>query len=407
MSTPEPDGDVAPWQPLFEQAAAAMAILDLQGRYLHVNAAFCRMLGYRPEELIGRDYRSVTHPDDIDAEGPVEADEPLEKRYIRSDGSVIWALVSRSFIRDDQGEPVRFLSQSQDITRRREAELLWQRSFANAPIGMALLDLKGHWTEVNDTLCDMLGFSREEMIGMHFSEITYEEDDDQGPAILDDLVHGVVESVSIEKRYRHKDGHPIWMLIRATAVPGAGGEPAFVVSQYDDVGERRLADAHLAQLALHDPLTGLANRTLLADLMDLGLKRIARGDGMLAVVLADLDELKPFNDRYGHLVGDKVIVAAANALQEAVRGGDAVARIGGDEFVVVTLVEDAAEAAALRDRIEQGLNTEVDIGGRRLRLRTSVGHAITADPKITQEQLLHVADQDMYERKRRRGAARD
>lgn len=70
-----------------------MAILDLQGNYLHVNAAFCRMLGYRPDELIGRDYRSVTHPDDVDLEGPVEADEPLEKRYIRADGSVIWALV--------------------------------------------------------------------------------------------------------------------------------------------------------------------------------------------------------------------------------------------------------------------------------------------------------------------------
>ncbi|WP_245776148.1 PAS domain S-box protein [Saccharopolyspora flava] len=82
MSTPpEPGGDAAaPWQPLFEQAAAAMAILDLQGRYLHVNDSLCRMLGYRREELIGQDYRSVTHPDDIDPEGPKESDEPLEKR---------------------------------------------------------------------------------------------------------------------------------------------------------------------------------------------------------------------------------------------------------------------------------------------------------------------------------------
>ncbi|WP_245776149.1 GGDEF domain-containing protein [Saccharopolyspora flava] len=315
--------------------------------------------------------------------------------------------MSRTFIRDERGEPVSFLSQSLDITRRREAELLWQRSFANAPIGMALLSLKGRWTEVNDTLCDMLGYSREELIGMHFSDITYEEEDDRGPALLEDLVHGVVESVSIEKRYRHKDGHTLWMLIRATAVPDASGDPAFVVSQYDDVGERRRADAHLAQLALHDPLTGLANRTLLADLMDLSLKRLSRGDGMVVVVVADLDELKPFNDRYGHLVGDKMIVAAAEALQSAVRSGDAVARVGGDEFVVVTLVEDAAEAAALRDRIEQRLNTRVTIGGRTLPLRTSVGHAITTDPQVSRDELLHAADQDMYERKRERGAARD
>ncbi|MBQ0928106.1 PAS domain S-box protein [Saccharopolyspora endophytica] len=404
-----PGGDAAPnpWQPLFEQAAAAMAIIDLQGKYLHVNDAFCTMLGYRPEELVGRDYRSVTHPDDVDDEGPIESDVPLEKRYIRSDGTVIWVLVSRSFIRDAFGAPVYFLSQSQEITSRREAELLWQRSFANAPIGMALLDLKGHWTEVNDTLCDMLGYTRDELLGKHFSEVTFEDDDDRGRAALEDLVNGAVESVNIEKRYRRKDGHAIWMLIRATAVPGASGKPAFVVSQYDDIGERRLADARLAQLALHDPLTGLANRTMLADLMDLGLRRIARGDGMLAVIVADLDELKPLNDQYGHLVGDKVIIAAAHELQEAVPGGDAVARLGGDEFVVVGLVESAAEAAALRDRIEQRLNREVTVSGTTLRLRTSVGLAITTDPHATRDELVHAADQDMYERKRRRGAARD
>lgn len=405
-SQPGGDAESILWRPLFEQGAAAMAIIDVQGTYLHVNEVFCRMLGYRPDDLVGRDYRSVTHRDDVDELGPAESDEPLEKRYIRSDGTVIWVLVSRALIRDANGEPVHYLSQCQDITRRREAELLWQRSFANAPIGMALLDLKGRWTEVNDTLCDMLGYSREEMIGMSFTEVTYEDDDDRGRAALEELVQGVVESVNIEKRYRRKDGQAIWMLIRATAVPGADGRPAFVVSQYEDIGERRSADARLAQLALHDPLTGLANRTLLADLMDLALKRIARGDGLLAVVVADLDELKPLNDEYGHVFGDRMLIAVAGELEAAVRGGDAVARLGGDEFVVVSLVENAAEGAALRDRIEQRLNTDVTVADTALQLRTSVGLVITTDPEVGRDELLHAADQDMYERKRRRGSAR-
>ncbi|GAA0502655.1 hypothetical protein GCM10011581_27540 [Saccharopolyspora subtropica] len=406
MSPSEQDPAGVPWQRVFDQASAAMAILDLQGRYLHVNEAMCRLLGYRREELEGRDYRDVTHPDDIDPEGPTVSSEPLEKRYIRSDGSVIWALVARSYIRDADGRAIYSLSQIQDITQRREAELLWQRSFANAPIGMAVLDLKGTWTAVNDTLCGMLGYTRDEMLSMSFTDITYEEDEKQGMAALTDLVEGKVDTVSVEKRYRHKDGHPIWMLIRATTVPGADGAPAYVVSQYEDIGEQRLVDAHLAHLALHDPLTGLANRALLADRLDHGLQQLARGNGVLAVVLADLDQLKPVNDRYGHASGDELLIATARELQLAVRAGDTVARIGGDEFVVVSLLPDRAAAEALRRRVEDHLNTDVVVHGVTIRLCASVGCTTTSDPSIAPDALLHAADRDMYVSKRRRRAVR-
>lgn len=391
-----------PWRCVFDQAAAAMAILDLQGRYLHVNGALCRLLGYRREELVGRDYRDFTHPDDIDEEGPVESDRTLEKRYIRSDGSLIWALVARAFIRDPDGEPICFLSQIQDITQRRETELLWQRSFANAPIGMALLDLKGSWTAVNDTLCGMLGYTREELLSMSFADVTYQDDQQQGFRALEDLASGLVDSVNVEKRYRHRDGHQVWMLIRATTVPGADGEPAYVLSQYEDVGDQRLVDSHLAHLALHDPLTGLANRALLADRLEHGLGQLARGNGVLAVVLADLDQLKPTNDRYGHAVGDQLLIAAAREIQLAVRAGDTVARLGGDEFVVVSLLPDEEAAVALRDRVEHHMNSDVLVSGVRLSLRASVGYVATSDPSIAPDRLLHLADRDMYVSKRRR-----
>lgn len=400
MSTSEPNSAAdVPWRRIFDQATAAMAIVDLQGDYLYVNEALCRMLGYREDDLRGLDYREVTHPEDVDAEGPTASPEAMEKRYVRSDGSVIWALVVVSAIRDSHGDPLFYLSQIQDITQRREAELLWRRSFANAPIGMALLDLKGGWTEVNDTLCEMLGFSREELLEMTFADVTYEDDEAQGSNALDDLSTGLVDSVNIEKRYRHKKGHPIWVLIRATAVPGADGAPSFVVSQYEDIGERRLVDAHLAHLALHDPLTGLANRALLSDRLEQGLHQISRDDGMLAVVLADLDQLKPANDRYGHATGDQLLIAAAGELKKAVRVGDTVARLGGDEFVVVSVVDSAESAQALSERVERHLNTEVQLGDLEFPLRASVGHAITADPTVGQESLLHQADQNMYEHK--------
>lgn len=384
-----------------------MAIMDLQGRYLYVNEAASKLLGYSTSELVGLDYRAVTHPEDVDPLGPLEADEPLEKRYVRSDGRIIWALVSRSFIRDEQGQPMHFLSQIQDITPRREAELLWHRSFANAPIGMALLDLKGNWTAVNDRLCDMLGYSREEMLGRHFDDVTFTGDAAEGRRGLADLLAGRRDSINLEKRYRHRDGHPIWVLVRATTIPGASGDPAFVVSQYDDVGEERLVDAHLAHLALHDPLTGLANRALVFDRLDHARQQLAGGGVVLAVVIADLDHLKPVNDEYGHALGDQLLIAAGRQMQRAVRAGDTVARTGGDEFAVISLLPDEAAAAALRDRIAQHLDTTVVLDGIELRLSGSVGHTTTTDPAADLHQLVHVADRAMYERKRlKRNSAR-
>ncbi|CAM02728.1 diguanylate cyclase with PAS/PAC sensor [Saccharopolyspora erythraea NRRL 2338] len=387
-----------PWQRVFDQSVAAMAIMDLQGKYLYVNEAMCRLLGYTHDELIGLNYRDVTHPDDVD-EGPLVGEAVLEKRYVRSDGGVIFVLLSRTVVRDSADRPQYFLSQAQDITGRREAELLWQRSFHNAPIGMALLDLKGSWTAVNDTLCRMLGYTREEMLSRSFNDVTYPEDEQQGVTALADLIEGRKDTVSVEKRYRHRDGHPIWMLIRATAVPGADGLPAYLVSQYEDMGEQRLVDAHLAHLALHDPLTGLANRALLADRLDHGLQQLAGGNGVLVVIVADLDQLKPVNDRYGHALGDQMLTVAAQELLGVVRSGDTVARLGGDEFVVVSLLPDQPSAVALHRRVAERLDTRITVSGVSVRLRASVGFATTDNAHTPPETLLHEADRDMYSRK--------
>lgn len=387
------------WRQVFDQASAPMAILDLQGRYVYVNRALCELLGYSSDQLYGRDYREVTHPEDADPAGPAAASTPLEKRYIRADGTVIWGLVSRSFIQDEFGRATHFLSQIQDITERRELELLWERSFANAPIGMAILDLQGNWIAVNDELCSILGYARDELLAMSFVDLTYELDEHRGRNELDDMVAGRRDSATMEKRYRHQDGRPIWMFIRATAVPHADGSPAFIVSQYESIGDRRLVDAHLAHLALHDPLTGLANRVLLEDRMEQELNQLFDGSGVLALLVADLDLLKPINDQYGHAQGDQLLMAAARQLQQAVRVGDTVARIGGDEFVVMSLLPGESSARAFRDRVAEHLDTEVMMFGVRMDMRASVGMATTSDPEISAAELLHRADRDMFERK--------
>lgn len=388
------------WRQVFEQASAPLAIIDMQGRYEYVNPALCELFGYPAEHLCGRDYREFTHPSDVDLGGPVAADDALEKRYIRSDGSVIWTLVSRAYIRDSTGTVTHLLSQIQDITERRELEEQWRRSFANAPIGMAVLDLDGRWITVNEELAATLGYDRAELVGMSVWDLTYELDEDRGRDEFHELVKGKVDTTTVEKRFRRKNGQPIWVLIRATTVPDADGSPAFIINQYESFGERRLVDARLAHLALHDPLTGLANRVLLDDRLEQYLKQVGGSRPVLGLLVIDLDRLKPVNDRYGHAQGDQLLMAAAQQLQRAVRSGDTVARLGGDEFVVLSLVPDEDAAGALRERVASYLDTELTVAGVMMGTQASVGVATTRNPQQPATELLHRADLDMYERKR-------
>lgn len=405
LASGQQPADSVPWRAICDQATGPVALLDLQGRFVYVNQALCRLLGYRREELLLRGSREITHPDDLAPDSEVIRDVlagqrkgPTEKRYLRADGGVAWTLGSLSVIRDARGRPSFILAQMQDITARRGSEMLWHRTFNNAPIGMALTNVDGQWTAVNDALGKLLGYSRRELLSMSPGDLTYTDDgpEDEAP---DDLLAGRLDTVSVEKRYRHGDGHPIWLLIRVSAVPGADGLPDHLVSQYEAIGDCRMADAHLAHLALHDPLTGLANRALLADRLDHELAELRRDGGVLAVLVADLDELKQVNDRYGHAVGDQLLIAAATELLNAVRTGDTVARLGGDEFVVVSRVADLPAAEALRDRVSTGLQTKVVATEGVVSLHASVGIAVAEQATTSAKALLHKADRDMYARK--------
>ncbi len=170
-----------------------------------------------------------------------------------------------------------------------------------------------------------------------------------------------------------------------------------------DVSERRQTEARLAELALRDPLTGVANRLLLADRLRLGLDRMRRTGGGVALLLLDLDDFKSINDRYGHDVGDEVLTATARRLQEILRPEDTVARIGGDEFVVVCEVAgDRSEVEAITGRIDQVLAKPYRIGGHLLTAEASVGAELATRVDDDPAALLARADAEMYRTKARR-----
>ncbi|MFP4148125.1 MAG: putative bifunctional diguanylate cyclase/phosphodiesterase [Nitriliruptoraceae bacterium] len=201
-------------------------------------------------------------------------------------------------------------------------------------------------------------------------------------------------------RLRHQDG--TWRWIQATAID-LSDEPAFggVVVIGHDITDRKAAEAALSYQAVHDPLTGLANRPLLLDRLQHALDRCDRNDHTVALLFLDLDRFKVVNDSLGHAAGDELLRAYAARLHSLVRAGDTVGRFGGDEFVVVLEdVTDEQQAVEVAERLLADLEEPVDLRGRAHRVTASAGLVI-AGPGDRAEVLLRDADAAMYQAKAR------
>jgi diguanylate cyclase (GGDEF)-like protein len=192
--------------------------------------------------------------------------------------------------------------------------------------------------------------------------------------------------------------------VAMVAVPQAGGVRRLTV-QVVDVTDRASEHDRLRELALHDALTGLPNRALLADRLDLALAGTARSHARVLVAFCDLDDFKAVNDSAGHAVGDHVLVTVAARLRDAVRPADTVARVGGDEFVVLCPdVPDEASAGEIADRLLAALRAPVLLDGVPCHSGGSIGVALSpaggSPARVTASELLHAADVAMYRAKR-------
>src|SRR3954447_9233252 len=165
--------------------------------------------------------------------------------------------------------------------------------------------------------------------------------------------------------------------------------------------ERKRTELELAHNALHDALTGLPNRALFRDRVDLALRRMRRQSRAVAVMFLDLDRFKFVNDSLGHQAGDELLVAVGKRLSALMRPSDTVARFGGDEFLVLCEhLDDDGQAMALAQRLHAGICTPVEVRGEEVYVGTSVGVACTRDAGVDPERLISDADQAMYRAKR-------
>lgn len=221
------------------------------------------------------------------------------------------------------------------------------------------------------------------------------------------VVHAVIESLEhgsdyeVEYRSLLPSGEVRWHRTKGIAITDDHGRVTRLLGMATDITERRVAEEELTHLALHDSLTGLANRALLLDRLSTAMVRRDRAQVPLAVLFVDLDGFKAVNDRSGHAAGDRILTTAADRLRLALRPADTIARLGGDEFVIVAEVTSTTEGSELAARLVAVLAEPYDWDGTSILCPASIGvHMARNDDTLSS--LMRRADGAMYEAKRRR-----
>ena len=249
----------------------------------------------------------------------------------------------------------------------------------------------------------MLGFAVEDVGDSPREWIDRIHPDDRPPfrRHLDAHLAGASEQLEFEHRMRNASGEYLWVLARGVAVRDESGKPYRMAGSQTDITARKRAEHQLQHDALHDGLTGLANRVLFIDRLAFALADVQRRAAPhFSVLFFDLDRFKNVNDSLGHAVGDKLLLGISRRLEHFLRPGDTVARLGGDEFaILIHRVEDASGAIHVADRIQDILSMNFSIGGHDVMVTASIGIAHSSTGYTNPEEILRDADIAMYRAK--------
>jgi diguanylate cyclase (GGDEF)-like protein/PAS domain S-box-containing protein len=264
---------------------------------------------------------------------------------------------------------------------------------------MALVGLDGRWLQVNHALSDIVGYPEAELVGRSSLEITHPEDVEAERPLLEQLLADEVRSYRVQKRYLHAAGHEVWVVQHGSLVRDDGGTPLYRVTHIEDITQRKQSEMMLAHMAMHDSLTGLPNRTLALDRLGQSLARAKRRPTGVAALVLDLDRFKVINDSLGHGAGDQLLLATAQRLTQLLRPSDTVARIGGDEFVLICEdVADRSDAEHIAQRVLTAMVEPFLLGEHEVVVGISVGLAL-AKGDASAEDLIRDADAAMYRAK--------
>ena len=274
-----------------------------------------------------------------------------------------------------------------------------ERVMQSATNAIYVIDLQGHFTMANQRTSEITGYSGGQLIGSAYSAlIAPEQVEDMAGKFSDILRHGV-SIRSEETEIVRADGSRVAIAFSAGPLYKDGRIFA-VVGTAEDITERKRVEAYIRHTAQHDTLTGLPNRALLLDRLDMAMRQSRRLGSQVAVLMIDLDHFKSINDSLGHQFGDQLLLKVSEQLKQSIRDIDTVSRLGGDEFVIViTDVHTREEVMPVVAKITEAISTPVTIEGHELLVTPSIGGCLYPRDGDDTSALLKHADVAMYHAK--------
>jgi len=407
------------YKTIFDLAGDAIIACSEQGQAVECNQSALDMFGCRREQLIGStpsDWSPLFQPNgksseemarEVFSQVESEGEAHFEWEHRRADGAPLWVDVTVRLAKTEQTNL--FVIISRDITKRklvegalRQHQELLQEVQEVAKLGHYVYDITtDRW--VSSAILDGIfgidqAYPRD---ARHWLDLVAPDCRDRMQAHLNAVL---AKAMPFDEEYRiirPSDGQERWVHGHGKLQVDAGGRPLVMVGTIQDITERKQADLQINFMAFHDGLTGLPNRALFFDRFSQSISHAKRNKNCVALLFIDLDRFKPVNDRYGHEAGDFVLKTIAARLLSAVRSMDTVARIGGDEFVVMLdELEQSGEAASVAAKLIDSITLPIQLpNGPQCEVGASVGISIYPENGTEIDALMAGADAAMYQSK--------
>ena len=393
---------------LYEKAPLAYQSLDVAGNIIEVNEAWLTLLGCAREEVIGRfvgDFLTEASLATLAEEFPRfqrkgTVDGPMFQ-FVRKDGQRRLLMVNGRIARDKDGNFQRTHCILSDLTERVRTEeqlRLSAKVFEQGGEGVMITDEQANIVMVNRAFEIITGYAQEDVLGKKPSFLSSGRHDREFFRAMWEVINtdGFWQG---EIWNRRKDGDVYPEYLSVSPVLDGAGRVTHFIGTFNDISESKASQEHIQRLAHYDSLTGLPNRILLADRVNLALSRMERSGEQLALIFLDLDRFKNVNDSLGHRIGDELLIRVAGRLKDLLRDEDTVSRLGGDEFILVMPGADADGAAHVAGKVLKALSAPYHIEQYELSVTPSMGIAMYPADGTTYEALTMCADTAMYRAK--------
>lgn len=398
---------------LFEGSPEAIALADPKGRVLRINQHFTKLFGYTSAEACGRPVDELIVPPELPEEAAeltrlVAGGTPLSLETVRQtkNGVPVQVSILATPIRIDEDQ-IGIYAIYRDISERkrietalRESEERYRTIIETIEDGYYETDLHGRISFANDSLLRILACPREELIGTSFRAFADRESAQRLWLACRKVFDTGAPCMGLEWVITRKGGEIRSLEVSISLIRDARETPTGFRGILRDITERIRSEETIRKLAYHDALTGLPNRFLFHDRLSMAMARAARSGTSVAVIMLDLDKFKEVNDSLGHTVGDLLLKAVSERLVRIMRRGDTVARMGGDEFMIIaTDIKNIDGAGVVGKKIVEAVRNPFDCDGRRLSITTSLGIALFSEHGTNPETLVQRADIAMYRAK--------